>query len=155
MSCTVSLPPHPAGGPLPAHLSGPSSKSAQGVINRKRAEVGPGHVSLLGSIPERGAEGLIRLTSKRVLKMVQPSVFRRNGGHGRCPGGRGVCAGRMVFLGPGKNGWYHPKHHETVLLRSHPPRLPEGGLRRQMPPDRPSRQGGGAGGGRKVDSPPR
>ena len=51
---TISLPPHPIGKPLRALLSNPFSKSAHGVINRKRTELGLVHFGLAGSVPERG-----------------------------------------------------------------------------------------------------
>lgn len=57
-SSTFSLPPHPIGKPLCTQLASRFffffSKSAHGVINRKRTEMGRVHFGLLGSVPERG-----------------------------------------------------------------------------------------------------
>ena len=79
---TISLPPHPIGKPLRALLSNPFSKSAHGVINRKRQSWDL-YILVSQEASQRGAEGLSRLISQHSLEMVQSSAFQVNGGHAR------------------------------------------------------------------------
>lgn len=56
--------------------------------------------------------------------MVRSSA-QVSGGHGRRIGG--VCRQMEKWMGS------HPNSHRTVVLCSHPPHQPEGGLQQQMP----------------------